>query len=184
MYPTLKALVSAFTLPIARDSSFIGWLDTNYNFLVNTVFEFVKSQNSDKPNHVYSIFRSSFWTLIIMASVVSGGFFLHNNTSEFLHRLPSINGVTSFLQHSVPPMSILIKQIKNRSSIVKIDFFILFVKTDLLFNLFRNNVISSKGRWTSFMPVFLYSIFDPYPQNRHWKLGHRSAHLLELSWPI
>ena len=94
MYPTLKALVSAFTLPIARDSSFIGWSDTNYNFLVNTVFEFVKSQNSDKPNHVYSIFRSSFWTLIIMASVVSGGFFLHNNTSEFLHRLPSINVVT------------------------------------------------------------------------------------------
>ena len=41
-------------------------------------------------------------------------------------------------------MSILMKKIKNRKSFVKIDFFILFVKTDLLFNLFRNNVISSK----------------------------------------
>ena len=29
-------------------------------------------------------FRSAFWTMIVMLSVVSGGFFLSNNTSEFL----------------------------------------------------------------------------------------------------
>ena len=48
-------------------------------------------------SHATSAFRSSFWTLIIMASVVSGGFFLHNNTSEFLH-----STVQTTLDGSVP----------------------------------------------------------------------------------
>ena len=48
-------------------------------------------------SHATSAFRSSFWTLIIMTSVVAGGFFLHNNTSEFLH-----STVQTTLDGSVP----------------------------------------------------------------------------------
>ena len=44
-----------------------------------------------------SAFRSSFWTLIIMTSVVAGGFFLHNNTSEFIQ-----STVQTTLDGSVP----------------------------------------------------------------------------------
>lgn len=59
------------------------------------------SNNNEKKSsdysHAKSVFRSSFWTLIIMASVVSGGFFLHNNTSEFLH-----STVQTTLDGSVP----------------------------------------------------------------------------------
>ena len=47
--------------------------------------------------HARSAFRSLFWTLIIMASVGSGGFFLHNNTSEFLN-----STVQTTLDGSVP----------------------------------------------------------------------------------
>lgn len=31
-----------------------------------------------------NVYRSVFWSIIVFASVVSGGFFLHDNTSEFL----------------------------------------------------------------------------------------------------
>ena len=59
------------------------------------------NNNTNNPksgiSHATSAFRSSFWTLIIMASVVSGGFFLHNNTSEFLH-----STVQTTLDGSVP----------------------------------------------------------------------------------
>ena len=37
--------------------------------------------NSKSDSNVY---RSVFWSIIVFASVVSGGFFLHDNTSEFL----------------------------------------------------------------------------------------------------
>ena len=50
-----------------------------------------------KLQHARSAFRSLFWTLIIMASVGSGGFFLHNNTSEFLN-----STVQTTLDGSVP----------------------------------------------------------------------------------
>ena len=42
-------------------------------------------------------FRSAFWTLIVMFSVVAGGFFLSNNTSEFLNAT-----VQTTLDGSVP----------------------------------------------------------------------------------
>ena len=32
----------------------------------------------------FNIYRSVFWSIIVFSSVVSGGFFLHDNTSEFL----------------------------------------------------------------------------------------------------
>jgi hypothetical protein len=59
-----------------------------------------KSSRGNKPNtapYGTSAFRSSFWTFIVMASVVSGGFFLHNNTSEFLK-----STVQTTLDGSVP----------------------------------------------------------------------------------
>ena len=49
------------------------------------------------PSRGSAAFQSTFWTLIVMASVVSGGFFLHNNTSEFLH-----STVQTTLDGSVP----------------------------------------------------------------------------------
>ena len=44
-----------------------------------------------------STFRISFWSLIVAMSVVSGGFFLHDNTREFLN-----STVQTTLDGSVP----------------------------------------------------------------------------------
>ena len=56
-----------------------------------------RNNSQNQPSLTYSAFRSCFWTLIIMTSVVAGGFFLHNNTSEFLH-----STVQTTLDGSVP----------------------------------------------------------------------------------
>ena len=52
---------------------------------------------SRKKRSRLNAFRSAFWTLIVMLSVVSGGFFLSNNTSEFLNAT-----VQTTLDGSVP----------------------------------------------------------------------------------
>ena len=52
---------------------------------------------SRKKRNRLNAFRSAFWTLIVMLSVVSGGFFLSNNTSEFLNAT-----VQTTLDGSVP----------------------------------------------------------------------------------
>ena len=54
-------------------------------------------QATSTPTRGSAAFQSTFWTLIVMASVVSGGFFLHNNTSEFLK-----STVQTTLDGSVP----------------------------------------------------------------------------------
>ena len=53
--------------------------------------------NARKRRSRLNAFRSAFWTLIVMLSVVSGGFFLNNNTSEFLNAT-----VQTTLDGSVP----------------------------------------------------------------------------------
>jgi hypothetical protein len=52
---------------------------------------------SRKKRNRLNAFRSAFWTLIVMLSVMSGGFFLSNNTSEFLNAT-----VQTTLDGSVP----------------------------------------------------------------------------------
>ena len=52
---------------------------------------------AQKRRSKLNAFRSAFWTLIVMLSVVSGGFFLNNNTSEFLNAT-----VQTTLDGSVP----------------------------------------------------------------------------------
>ena len=60
-----------------------------------------------------------------------------------------------WLQNESRTSSILTKSIKNMVYIVKINlFFIIFVRFDLLFDPFHNNVISSKGRWKNQRPIF------------------------------
>ena len=42
------------------------------------------SQQPTQRRSDSNVYRSVFWSIIVFASVVSGGFFLHDNTSEFL----------------------------------------------------------------------------------------------------
>ena len=62
-----------------------------------TVLSQKELYSSRKHNTKLNAFRSAFWTLIVMLSVVSGGFFLSNNTSEFLNAT-----VQTTLDGSVP----------------------------------------------------------------------------------
>lgn len=45
---------------------------------------FSKERPRDEGGGNGDVYRSVFWSIIVFASVVSGGFFLHDNTSEFL----------------------------------------------------------------------------------------------------
>ena len=62
-----------------------------------TVLNQKELYNAQKRRSKLNAFRSAFWTLIVMLSVVSGGFFLSNNTSEFLNAT-----VQTTLDGSVP----------------------------------------------------------------------------------
>ena len=43
-----------------------------------------QTQHPSQYSSDSNVYRSVFWSIIVFASVVSGGFFLHDNTSEFL----------------------------------------------------------------------------------------------------
>ena len=63
-----------------------------------------KSKVSKKPNsksgnsHVKTVFHSAFWTMVIMASVLLSGFFLHDNTVAFFRSTV----ITTLDTHTVP----------------------------------------------------------------------------------
>lgn len=57
----------------------------------------LRSSGGAKSGTYLRNFRIGFWTVIVVTSLVSGAFFLHNNTSEFLH-----STVQTTLDGSVP----------------------------------------------------------------------------------
>jgi len=69
----------------------------SHNGEEGTVLNRKELYNSRKRRTKLNAFRSAFWTLIVMVSVVAGGFFLSNNTSEFLNAT-----VQTTLDGSVP----------------------------------------------------------------------------------
>ena len=124
-----------------KQTALHGW-----NYLAidnNSASKVSKPYSKSGTSHVKTVFRSAFWTMVIMASVLFSGFLLHNNTVDFFRSTV----VTTLDTYNVPLSEIFFPSVVvcNINQIRKSFFAELgFYKNDTLVQIMYEDFI--KGR--------------------------------------